>query len=173
LLRLGVLGNGEDARQTGKRIAAQGIIDELVNNDAHIVVRQAHPPKCTLSQRCGLRHAQAYRIGRILVEQSTGGTQRWRGHALISPSLQRRNSARHGSLSTLHWCHTWVVGYALVNTPCYYKGKKEDRPCTIWSYRTLAYVTAPASPVLSGRWASPTVRLPTWAGRQVCVPSAL
>jgi hypothetical protein len=47
-------------------------------------------PECTFSQRCGLRHAQTYGIRRILVEQSTGGAMRYRGHFLTSPRQQRR-----------------------------------------------------------------------------------
>jgi hypothetical protein len=42
---------------------------------------------------------------------------------------------------------TWCVGHALVNAPCYYKGKKEDSPGTIWQSQEIAChnVTIPTS----------------------------
>ncbi len=38
LLGFGVLSNGENAWQAGKRIAAQGVVDELLHDDAGVCI---------------------------------------------------------------------------------------------------------------------------------------
>ena len=66
------MGDGEDARQTGKWIATQGIINELVDDDVYVVLREAQTAERAGPKGSRFGHAQSYGVGRVWIEPVAG-----------------------------------------------------------------------------------------------------
>ena len=84
---LGILRDGEEARQAGERVAAERIVDQLSKNYLGIIRREADGQQRPLTNIGRLCHAKPDRAGRRFVEQTCGHTGR-------SPSTVTRKPER-------------------------------------------------------------------------------